>query len=88
MKMILSYFGEVKLKNCGQCSFCQKSNLQLTKVDINQQIFQILAQKPTTIDEMSYHLPFKSKNELLEKIILLLDQGKIQMHDFKTYRLA
>jgi ATP-dependent DNA helicase RecQ len=88
MKMILAYFGEDKLKNCGQCSVCQKSNLQLAKVDISQQILQVLAQKPRTIDEMSYHFSYLSKNELLEKIILLLDHEKIKMLDFKTYRLA
>jgi ATP-dependent DNA helicase RecQ len=87
MKMILSYFGEKDSKSCGQCSVCEKNNIDIFRYEIPKQIVNILSKKPSTMDELAFHLSFISREELLENIILLLDAEKIKMKDFRTYAL-
>ncbi|UTX50817.1 ATP-dependent DNA helicase RecQ [Chryseobacterium sp. MA9] len=87
MKLILSYFGEKKSKNCGQCSVCEKNKQSMFGKNISQQIVNLLAKKPATIEELSIQLSYHSKENILENLIFLLDSGKVRMLNFRTYEL-
>ncbi len=88
MKMILSYFGEKNAKNCGQCSYCERSKSSLFSNQTPDQILNVLRNKPCSLDEIAFHLSFVAREDLLENIILLLDSGLVKMLDFRTYTLA
>ncbi|CAA7389764.1 RecQ family ATP-dependent DNA helicase [Chryseobacterium fistulae] len=88
MKLILSYFGEKKSKNCGKCSVCEKSKQSIFGKNISTQIINLLTTKPSTIEELSIQLNYYSKENILEHLIFLLDSGKIKMLNFRTYALV
>jgi len=87
MKLILAYFGEKNSKNCGQCSVCEKNKQSMFGKNISQQIINLLAKKPATIEELSIQLSYHSKENILENLIFLLDSGKVRMLNFRTYEL-
>lgn len=87
MKLILAYFGEKNTKNCGQCSVCEKNKQSIFGKNISQQIINLLAKKPSTIEDLSVQLNYHSKNNILENLIFLLDAGKVKMLNFRTYAL-
>lgn len=88
MKLILTYFGEKKSKNCGQCSVCEKNKQSIFGKNISAQIISLLAKKPSTIEELSIQLSYHSKENILENLIFLLDSGKVKMLNFRTYSLT
>ncbi len=88
MKLILAYFGEKDLKNCGKCSVCQNQKEMIFGSNIDKCIIKILKSHPSGIEEISVKLQHYSKQKILESIIDLLDSGTIKMHDFRTYCLA
>lgn len=87
MKLILSYFGEKNTKNCGQCSVCEKNKQSIFGKNISQQIINLLAKRPSTIEDLSVQLNYHSKNNILENLIFLLDSRKVKMLNFRTYAL-
>ncbi|WP_027379957.1 RecQ family ATP-dependent DNA helicase [Chryseobacterium daeguense] len=87
MKLILAYFGEKNSKNCGQCSVCEKNKQSIFGKNISNQIINLLAKKPSTIEELSVQMSYHSKENILENLIFLLDSGKIKMLNFRTYAL-
>lgn len=88
MKLILTYFGEKKSKNCGQCSVCERNRQSIFGKDISGEIIQVLSKKPSTIEEISIQLNYHPKENILENLIYLLDSGKVKMLNFRTYALA
>ncbi|MGG5211025.1 RecQ family ATP-dependent DNA helicase [Chryseobacterium sp. MIQD13] len=88
MKLILAYFGEKNTKNCGQCSVCEKNKQSIFGKNISQQIINLLAKRPSTIEDLSVQLNYHSKNNILENLIFLLDSGKVKMLNFRTYALS
>ena len=88
MKMILSYFGEKNVKNCGKCSVCDQQKEQVFGRDIATEIIQILQQKPSSVEEISMRLNYFEKENILENLIHLLDSGEVKMLNFRTYTLA
>ncbi|WP_370900003.1 RecQ family ATP-dependent DNA helicase [Chryseobacterium gossypii] len=88
MKLILSYFGEKDSKNCKKCFVCEKNKQSIFGKNISAQIIDLLAKKPSTIEELSVQLSYHSKENILENLIFLLDSGKVKMLNFRTYTLA
>ncbi|SMP31307.1 RecQ family ATP-dependent DNA helicase [Chryseobacterium profundimaris] len=88
MKLILTYFGEKKSKNCGKCSVCERSRQSIFGKNISGEIVQVLAKQPCTIEEISIQLNYHPKENILETLIYLLDSGKVKMLNFRTYALA
>ncbi|MFC6268250.1 RecQ family ATP-dependent DNA helicase [Frigoriflavimonas asaccharolytica] len=88
MKLILSYFGEKNVKNCGVCSICEKKNEGVFGKNISSEILKILAQKPSTVEEIAIQLHYHQKENILENLIILLDTQKVKMLNFRTYMLA
>ena len=85
MKLILSYFGERDADNCGKCSVCRKKTN--TKRTLSAEIFEQLAKRPMTLDEVAANLSFHSKESIADTLIFLLDIGKVKMLNYKTYML-
>lgn len=88
MRLILSYFGEKNSKNCDQCSVCEQNKQSIFGKNISLQIVDLLAKKPSTIEELSVQLSYHPKENILENLIFLLDSGKVKMLNFRTYTLA
>jgi ATP-dependent DNA helicase RecQ len=88
MRLILTYFGEKKSKNCGKCSVCEKNRQSIFGKNISGEIIQVLDKKPCTIEEISIQLNYHPKENILETLIYLLDSGKVKMLNFRTYALA
>jgi ATP-dependent DNA helicase RecQ len=88
MRLILTYFGEKKSKNCGKCSVCEKNRQSIFGKNISGEIIQVLDKKPCTIEEISIQLNYHPKENILETLIYLLDSGKVKMLNFRTYSLA
>lgn len=88
MKLILSYFGEKEVKNCGKCSVCGGKKQNTFRNSISEEILDVLKKNPATIDEIEVQLKFFQKEKILENIILLLDSQKIKMLNFRTYTLS
>jgi len=85
MKLILSYFGERDVENCGKCSVCRKRTN--SKRNLSSDIAQQLSNRPMSLDEMAANLNFYSKESISETLIFLLDIGKVKMLNYKTYML-
>lgn len=85
MKLILSYFGEKNVKNCGQCSVCESQKESVFGRDISREIIEILKQKPSNVEEIAIKLNYYKKENILENLIHLLDSGEVKMLNFRTY---
>lgn len=85
MKLILSYFGEKNVKNCGQCSVCEGQKESVFGRDISREIIEILKQKPSNVEEIAIKLNYYKKENILENLIHLLDSGEVKMLNFRTY---
>ena len=85
MKLILSYFGEKNVKNCGHCSVCQKQKETVFGRDISKEILETLKLSPANVEEISIKLNYFAKENILENLIHLLDAGKVKMLNFRTY---
>ena len=85
MKLILSYFGEKNVKNCGHCSVCEQQKETIFGRDISKEILAILKSAPANVEEISIKLNYSAKENILENLIHLLDSGKVKMLNFRTY---
>ncbi len=85
MKLILSYFGEKNVKNCGQCSVCEKQKEQVFGRDVSSEILELLKKSPADVEEIAIRLSYFAKENILENLIHLLDTGKVKMLNFRTY---
>ncbi|QDP84670.1 RecQ family ATP-dependent DNA helicase [Chryseobacterium sp. SNU WT5] len=85
MKLVLSYFGEKNVRNCGQCSVCEKQKENVFGRDISAQILELLKNSPANVEEITIRLNYFSKENILENLIHLLDAGKVKMLNFRTY---
>ena len=85
MKLILSYFGEKNVKNCGHCSVCEQQKETVFGRDISKEILAILKSAPANVEEISIKLNYFAKENILENLIHLLDSGKVKRLNFRTY---
>lgn len=85
MKLILSYFCEKNVKNCGHCSVCEQQKETVFGRDISKEILAILKSAPANVEEISIKLNYFAKENILENLIHLLDSGKVKMLNFRTY---
>lgn len=88
MKLILSYFGEKNIKNCGVCSVCERKKEGVFGKNISAEIMNVLSQKPSTVEEIAIQLHYHQKDNILENLIVLLDAQEVKMLNFRTYMLA
>jgi ATP-dependent DNA helicase RecQ len=87
MKLILSYFGEKNIQNCGICNVCEHDKKLINPKTLSDSVLNLLAENKFSLEQICIQLPQFSKEKILENVILLLDLEKIKMVDFKTYTL-
>ena len=85
MKLILSYFGEKNVKNCGHCSVCEQQKETVFGRDVSKEILEVLKIAPANVEEISIKLNYFAKENILENLIHLLDSDKVKMLNFRTY---
>ncbi|KEZ93272.1 RecQ family ATP-dependent DNA helicase [Nonlabens ulvanivorans] len=79
--LILRYFGE-KSQPCGKCSVCIGKVPQILVLD---KIKDLLINKDLNSGDIASLLPQIDKNNLIETISLLLEQGKVSLLDNHKY---
>lgn len=82
---ILNYFDEVTQDNCGFCSYCMSLKKNETGL-IQNEILNLLLQKPITSREIENHLSF-STTEILNALQILLETEKIKINKTNQYTL-
>lgn len=87
MKMILAYFGEKNIQDCGQCQVCLSKKDHFLSLNLAKEIINVLHHKPATIEEIFIKLSFHKREKIRENLIYLLDAGDVEMLDFRTYTL-
>ena len=91
MKLILHYFGEKDSKICNNCSICNQTKPQILKntLSINHSnILNALKKRASTLDEICIMIGNTDRDQVLEDLVTLLDDGKIKMLNFRTYTIA
>jgi len=85
--MLLTYFGEPSVENCGVCSVCASENgVGVNYEEITNKILEILKLNPHSSRELESKLKL-SQVQLLEGIQRLLDSGKIGINASNQYFL-
>lgn len=87
MRMILAYFGEHEKGNCGKCSYCLAHQSVKPAKELRNLVFEALMKSPMSLDELAISLKYYHKDEVLDLLKDLLDQGRIKMLNYKTYSL-
>lgn len=85
MKLILMYFGEKEVQNCGNCYVCNGKGNYMPSVSLERQIIDKLKDKAATLDDLCITLHYHEREKVQEALIFLLDLGQIKMQDFRTY---
>lgn len=87
--LLLSYFGESKLEDCGICSVCIKPNESLSKVDIDESITAIilaLKKKPLSSRDILFHAKIKERH-LSTLLKIMLEKDIITITSANTYKI-
>ncbi|MGS0748997.1 RecQ family ATP-dependent DNA helicase [Halpernia sp. GG3] len=87
MKLILSYFGEKNVQDCGICNVCEHDKKFINPKTVSDSVLDLLSINKFSLEQICIQLPQFNKEKILENVILLLDLDKIKMADFKTYTL-
>nr|WP_319401599.1 ATP-dependent DNA helicase RecQ [uncultured Carboxylicivirga sp.] len=78
-KLLLSYFGQKNVENCGQCDVCQqmkKTHLSVTTFDeIEQAVKKVLKKQALTFEELSLKLEVDETD--LQKVIRWLEEYEV-----------
>jgi len=82
-RLLLSYFGESEINDCGQCDIClAKNNSQLTDKRFDEVSFHVnklLEDKQLTIEFVINSLSQYPSKEVLSVIRFLVDRGELEM---------
>ena len=84
-RMLLRYFGEKNLHNCGQCDICLSHRATDepsadTVEELKEQLFALLEEQPLTPADIGNRL--ETKHEALSQTIqYLLDENELEMKD-------
>ncbi|NND09579.1 MAG: RecQ family ATP-dependent DNA helicase [Flavobacteriaceae bacterium] len=86
-RLLLSYFGETKLEDCGICSVCIKEPTDSHNVEYTvEQIVSLLNDKPHTSREISNKLTMK-ESQLTQALKLMLENNIITITKTNSYKL-
>src|SRR5690606_20084892 len=86
-QLLMRYFGEENLSECGICSTCMSKNEKsFDRTKTTQQLLDFLVEKPRTSREIEIHLPF-SETQILQTLQQLLDERKIELNHKNEYFL-
>lgn len=84
-KLLLSYFDETNITDCGICSYCLSKEKSNPKI-VLEEILACLNKQPQTSRELESQLSFTT-NAILLGIQLLLENKKIAINNYNQYYL-
>ena len=86
-KILLAYFGEVKTKNCGTCSYCLSLNKNRSiSNNVSEKIMHLL--KTEAMNSRALQMMIKcNKDELITSLQILLDNETVLINPNNTYTL-
>jgi ATP-dependent DNA helicase RecQ len=86
-KLLLEYFDEKNIKNCGICSFCiSKNKDKKTYIELIEKILQLLKNTNLTSREIENQLSITSEDTIFA-IQTLLENDKIAINSYNQYYL-
>lgn len=86
-KLLLEYFDEKNIKNCGICSFCiTKNKDKKTYIELIEKILQLLKNTNLTSREIENQLSITSEDTIFA-IQTLLENDKIAINSYNQYYL-
>ena len=87
-KLLLSYFGEITLTNCGNCSFCNAKKSKGTNFDdIRNEILDKLSKSAMSSREISDNLNIES-SEILKVLKQLLEHNIISINNKNQFKIV
>ncbi|MCD8288030.1 MAG: RecQ family zinc-binding domain-containing protein, partial [Porphyromonadaceae bacterium] len=88
-RMLLSYFGEKTVDDCGTCDICQereKSAFSPARFEeITKSIVSILMKQPLGINELVDKLPYPQE-QIVETVRYLVDENFLKEKDQKYFK--
>lgn len=85
-KLLLAYFDEKSIENCGKCSNCLKLQKTTKSQDCTAAILNILAQNPETLENLQIQLQIPM-TEITSSIKKLMDMSVVGLTHSNTYTL-
>lgn len=83
-RLLLSYFGQTSVSDCGQCDICLKKKENITPEELDEishSIINLLKEKPQTESSLIFSIHAKNKKKILETIRALSDRNKISINN-------
>lgn len=81
-KLLLRYFGEKTVENCGKCDICNAETIEMDAASI----FSFLEETPKTIQEILIHFITSPKESVLKTLQELMDEELIEAVGIDSYR--
>lgn len=82
-RILLSYFGEKKINDCGQCDICLAKNgsglNNKTFNEISQAVKGLVKSDLLSVDHVVGSLPEYNQKDILDTIRFLVDRGELEM---------
>lgn len=87
-KILLAYFGDKNLKDCGQCDVClAKSEKEIRENEfqsIRTKVIELLDDKLLNANDLVRLIPFKEQ-KVMHVVRFMLDQGEIQPNEINQF---
>lgn len=81
-KLILRYFGEKPIGNCGECDVCKNEKSHLN----SESVLSFLEESPKSLREILLHFITSPKESVLQNLQLLSDEGLIIATGIDSYK--
>lgn len=90
-KLLLAYFGDKDLKDCGQCDVClAKSEKEIRENEFQQiriEILKLLKEDMHNTTELVKLVPYKEQ-KIMHVLRFMMDQGEIQPNKLNQFKLT
>ena len=87
MVLIQRYFGEKNTSVCGKCNICRRSR-HFAGGTLSDLILNQLSSGPQSLETLHIHLMQHDRAAIRDQLIVLLNEGRISMHSYNTYRIS